>query len=721
MARTKQTARVSTGGKAPRKNVVHNQKPVPKYKPGSVALREIRPAPFPGARGSRCLGLGKGGAKRHRKVLRDNIGSDDDFDDEDEEEDDDEDDEENFDKDFVVEKECGKGFFPLEVSEDKKETIKYNISYDSAFYAHYFAVKDIPNKKVDPANEEDILPFCTFLTSATEPRSSFLPIPTNVNNNPKNNGKEVFPAPLVNPMRDQHWLGINFTTKYDGKGILVHDRYDLNLVITIDISGSMNECFRSSENEVGNTKIGVAKKCITSLLSQLRENDYFSLVVFNSKPSVILPLTKWSEVKVSDLTKQIEKLRASGGTELTKALSKSAEILAGGIEGDRRYSRVFMLTDMEANDVSDEDLFIDKVKEISKNNQFTTVIGIGCDLSSNAIVQTSKTPGCNYCNVMSTKEFHNMLVGDFNHLVTPVAFNVQFYIENSDSENKKDNLGEWRMKKGYGSPEVTFSSFNPVNLSTIFPTQMNDKNEYQSGFLLFQLSHAPSEVTQNEITPVNTNTHHNLPTGNDQEEINGDLAGALPESLHPSPPVPQIGEEAMEIQSESKDEGEVACIFPQLPPANYAPLGNFTIVMTWEDQCGIVHSTSVPIQPTNNNLQEKEELSISKSILLVQFTDFVTSYLADYNASLEKSFLSTDIDDIKKQVERDEYRKSVLRSFTQYFLDQSNRIGDKSLDDELTVLYRIQREEDIKSILAEFLSELEQTQPEKKRCTSSLD
>jgi histone H3 len=51
MARTKQTARKSTGGKAPRKQLVANaaRRPVPagvkrphRYRPGTVALREIR-------------------------------------------------------------------------------------------------------------------------------------------------------------------------------------------------------------------------------------------------------------------------------------------------------------------------------------------------------------------------------------------------------------------------------------------------------------------------------------------------------------------------------------------------------------------------------------------------------------------------------------------------------------------------------------------------------
>lgn len=53
MARTKQTARKNTGGKAPRKHIAHKQakkatvatggvKKAHRFRPGTVALREIR-------------------------------------------------------------------------------------------------------------------------------------------------------------------------------------------------------------------------------------------------------------------------------------------------------------------------------------------------------------------------------------------------------------------------------------------------------------------------------------------------------------------------------------------------------------------------------------------------------------------------------------------------------------------------------------------------------
>ncbi|MEJ1284590.1 histone cluster 1 H4j [Cricetulus griseus] len=78
MARTKQTARKSTGGKAPRKQLATKaaRKSAPatggvkkphRYRPGTLRVCNMS------GRGKGGKGLGKGGAKRHRKVLRDNI------------------------------------------------------------------------------------------------------------------------------------------------------------------------------------------------------------------------------------------------------------------------------------------------------------------------------------------------------------------------------------------------------------------------------------------------------------------------------------------------------------------------------------------------------------------------------------------------------------------------------------------------------------------------
>lgn len=569
------------------------------------------------------------------------------------------------------------------VNEMEKEALEYKVSYDSAFFAHYFAAKEKKPTQNSGGeqfeDENDITPLTTFLSIKRDPRTSYIPSHSLSNFQNAKNGEDV-----IEGNSEEHWLGINFATKYDGNGIKKYKRVDLNLIITLDISGSMDCAFRESltsdnlnhasnnnKNEDVKSKLEVAKKCIISLFDQLKDDDYLGIEVFNTSTNTLLHLTKWNEINKNDLISKISKLRPTGGTNLTKAIKKSSTHLNKGIEGDNRYSRVLFLTDMEEQISGDEENFMVELTNMSKKNQFTTVIGVGCDLSSKAIIHSSKLAGCNYCNVMSNQDFENMMSREFDYLVTPAAFNVQFYIENSlhytsrDSELlRMDNNGEWRIQNGYGSPEVTFSTFNPVQLSTIFPTHRNANGEYQSGFYLFKLNHSPLQ------------TCNLLPDQSSE-------ASVLPESLHPSP-----------------------------------SSSSFTLKMKWENQSGISNELEETIHTLQNNLSNIEKLSITKAVLLVQYTDFITNYLHDYNESLN-SFDIQNLESIHLQIEKNSFRKKQLLSFLQYFDETSKVINDPSLLIERSVLSFVLNEENKPSSLEKYATA---QSPSKKVCSEgSID
>lgn len=93
--------------------------------------------------------------------------------------------------------------------------------------------------------------------------------------------------PLCN--KQEYYLGIFLNSRFDGTGIA--NRPPLNLVICLDISGSMNSQFGN-----GSTKIGVAKEGMKTLINQLRPNDSLSIVTFNNKAEAALSFTKRSDM-----------------------------------------------------------------------------------------------------------------------------------------------------------------------------------------------------------------------------------------------------------------------------------------------------------------------------------------------------------------------------------------------------------------------------------------
>eukprot|EP01114_Cavostelium_apophysatum_P007632 TRINITY_DN1977_c0_g2_i2.p1 TRINITY_DN1977_c0_g2~~TRINITY_DN1977_c0_g2_i2.p1 ORF type:complete len:140 (-),score=40.09 TRINITY_DN1977_c0_g2_i2:482-901(-) len=130
------------------------------------------------------------------------------------------------------------------------------------------------------------------------------------------------------------------------------------------------------------------------------------------------------------LEKDILRLRAGGDTELTRALKAGGEMFDKAMEGTNCSSRVFFLTDMDANYQKDGADFADLVGKHSTESIWMTVIGVGLDLTSNIIEKVSKTPGCNYSNVRTSD----------NLIVVPIGFNINVSLVSDDVHLEKGYL-----------------------------------------------------------------------------------------------------------------------------------------------------------------------------------------------------------------------------------------------------------------------------------------
>lgn len=81
-----------------------------------------------------------------------------------------------------------------------------------------------------------------------------------------------------------------FNSKYNGQGIVQHGRPKLNLVIALDVSGSMSSPFQGENNK---SKLDVAKESIITLLCQLQQDDSLGLMIFDDKTHLIHPMTRY--------------------------------------------------------------------------------------------------------------------------------------------------------------------------------------------------------------------------------------------------------------------------------------------------------------------------------------------------------------------------------------------------------------------------------------------
>ena len=102
-----------------------------------------------------------------------------------------------------------------ELNDDNELYPSYDVTYDSSFYAHWFDGPKTCSKSFQPQYES--LLFLNFRINVMKTTSPFT-------------GDE------------EHWLGVNFASHFDGES-LTDKRPFLRLVVALDVSGSMSSPF----------------------------------------------------------------------------------------------------------------------------------------------------------------------------------------------------------------------------------------------------------------------------------------------------------------------------------------------------------------------------------------------------------------------------------------------------------------------------------------------
>ena len=272
------------------------------------------------------------------------------------------------------------------------------------------------------------------------------------------------PNPFTKKM--EKYLSLGLLGSEDGK----NHRENLNLVIVLDVSGSMNCSL--TENYSSKDKITLAKSCVKSIFHKLKPEERFGVITFNEESLVLQDLKNKKDIDAEELFQSINNLEADGGTSLEVGYVSAVFMLQNQISNDAKTAqlslnipknhRIMFITDAMINDQSEADNLFKLNCEASKRPQniFTSFIGVGVDFDTDLISRLTKVRGSNYFSAHTEEEFSKILEKDFNYIVTPLAFNVygkissqKFEIERTygsdfdfEENEKEDSLIE--MKKG---------------------------------------------------------------------------------------------------------------------------------------------------------------------------------------------------------------------------------------------------------------------------------
>lgn len=272
-------------------------------------------------------------------------------------------------------------------------------------------------------------------------------------------------------------------------------RKKLNLVIVLDISGSMSSSFDRyyydkfrtdtanvpEGEEVDNrSKMEIANESVVALLGHLNPEDRLGMVLFESNAYTAKGLRTTESSDMEAIKRHILKVTPTGGTNMEAGYKAGTELLQEFKDVDKNEyeNRIIFLTDAMPNtgQVSEEGLF-GMTKTNARDGIYTTFVGVGVDFNTELINEVTKTQGANYYSVHSAKEFTYRMDKGFTYMVTPLVFDLSLNLESVGYE----------IRSVYGSPEANLSSGELMKINTLFPSERID-GETKGGLVLLHLN-----------------------------------------------------------------------------------------------------------------------------------------------------------------------------------------------------------------------------------------
>jgi Ca-activated chloride channel family protein len=274
-------------------------------------------------------------------------------------------------------------------------------------------------------------------------------------------------------------------------------RKKLNLVIVLDISGSMSSSFDSYYyDRFGNPveldwterhtqKIEVAKDAVMSILDQLNDDDRFGIVLYNSQAYLLQPMTLVRRSDMDDVYDRISEIQADSNTNLSAGMRLGTDLVEkySDSDPDDYENRIIFLTDAMPNTGETGQYgLLSLLKNNASDHIYTTFIGIGVDFNTELIDYITKTRGANYYSVHSPRDFMARVDDEFDYMVTPLIFNLRLTLDSDD----------WEIEQVYGSPEADKATGELMKVNTLFPSKKVD-GETKGGLILLKLRNTGDE------------------------------------------------------------------------------------------------------------------------------------------------------------------------------------------------------------------------------------
>jgi len=259
-------------------------------------------------------------------------------------------------------------------------------------------------------------------------------------------------------------------------------RKKLNLVVVIDISGSMSSGFgtyyydKKPRYATEKNKMQIANESIAAMLGHLAPYDRLGVVLFDNNAYPVKPFRRVGDTDMQAIRKHILALRPRGGTNWSTGY-RTARDYFKTIRKKGYENRIIFITDAMPNrgEMRKEGL-LGMAKEAAKHNIHTTFIGVGVDFNTDLVEYVSKIKGANYYSVHSSEEFSQRLDKEFDYMVTPLVYDLTLELASEG----------FKIDAVYGAPKANRATGRILQIDTLFPSASNGK-KVKGGVVLLRL------------------------------------------------------------------------------------------------------------------------------------------------------------------------------------------------------------------------------------------
>ncbi|MBU1108483.1 MAG: VWA domain-containing protein [Candidatus Riflebacteria bacterium] len=297
-------------------------------------------------------------------------------------------------------------------------------------------------------------------------------------------------AKAVNPISGEieNFMSVGLNSNLDESKFA---RKRLNLVIVLDISGSMGSGFYeyyydssaekpAPDEDASYDKMRVANRSIVKLLDHLQEDDRLGIVLFDDEAYLAKPLRELGQTDMAALKNHILAIRPQGGTNMEEGLKMGAGLFesVGDYDPEKFENRIIFLTDAMPNrGATGKSALLDIAMGMTEKSIYTTFLGIGIDFNTELVEAITKVKGANYYAINSAWEFKKRMDKEFEYMVTPLVFDLELQLKSSG----------YKIDQVMGSPEANEATGELMKVRTLFPSPSQD-GQTKGGIILLKMS-----------------------------------------------------------------------------------------------------------------------------------------------------------------------------------------------------------------------------------------